>query len=195
MKQQDWFPFEAAPGARRPARTCSCGCGGECGHADEAQELYLFEAPPRIGRPVQRRSSFTSSQVRGAFRDAQRLGTERVPPRTTVRTERSERARHRDQLRGTDAHHAFPKYLGGLKRQLLVHLPKDLHYLYHQEVDKILKLPRTRSGVYRQLSRADRVDILRRMANHAALFDTRYGTAIMPHMRAAVRAAFRAGVL
>lgn len=164
------------------------GCPG-CAHEAEGDPMAARPRTPR------RRSSFTAAQVRGEFRAAQRLGREGAPPATTIRTGRSERARHKDQLKGVERHHAFPQYLGGLRRQMLVRLPKDLHYLYHQEVDRILQLPRARSGAYRQMSRAERVALLRRLADHARSFDARYGTAILGHMRNAVRDAIAQGVL
>ncbi len=166
---------------------CSCAA---CQRAAQGED--------EVGRRrwVQRGAPSLARQVRTTFRQAQRLGREPQPPRTSIRTERSEKARHSDPLTGRpQGHHSFPKYLGGLQRQTFAYLPPDLHYLYHAEVDTIVQLPRTRSGQYRALSRAEKVAMLRRLAEHAASFDTRYGTQIRSRMQRAVAEAFRAGVL
>jgi hypothetical protein len=60
---------------------------------------------------------------------------------STTRTGRSEKARHKNPLEGEAGHHGFPQYLGGKYEQELVNLPNDLHYLYHQEVDKVRMRP------------------------------------------------------
>lgn len=109
---------------------------------------------------------------------------------TTIRTEGSERARHRDLLAGTQGHHAFPKYLGGQYRQTLVNLPSDLHYLYHQELDRILKLPRLRGKIaYDTLSVGQTIGILKRLMKHAREFDKQHKTAILPGLKAGIKAA------
>jgi len=109
---------------------------------------------------------------------------------TTVRTSRSEQARHRDPLAGTEGHHGFPQYLGGAYQQRLLQLPNDLHYLYHQELDRIVGIPR-RFGRrrYRQLSRPQTVGMLRRLVRHARDFDSRYKTGIFPALLTGIRQA------
>lgn len=160
------------------------------------QNQWLFEAPYPPNRPkpgvsrsaVARKSKFTRGQIRQEILDTQKIAVERQPLGTTIRTERSERARHQDTTKGIHGHHAFPKYLGGLKQQALVHIPAALHYLYHQEVDKILQLPRSGKG-YRKLSRSEKQAILKRLQAHARNFDQRYGTNILLFMQTAIRAA------
>ena len=160
------------------------------------QNQWLFEAPYPPNRPkpavsrsaVARKSKFTRGQIRQEILDAQKIAVERQPPGTTIRTERSERARHQDTAQGIHGHHAFPKYLGGLKQQALAYIPAALHYLYHQEVDKIIQLPRSGKG-YRKLSRSEREVIMERLQAHARNFDQRYGTNILSFMQTAIRAA------
>jgi hypothetical protein len=128
---------------------------------------------------------FTKEEIIEVFKDAQRFPVERKPPRTTIRTERSETARHKDRLNKLEGHHSFPKYLGGLKKQILVYLRNDLHYLYHKEVDMIVKLPRGRS--YKKLTPAEKKEILNRLEAHAKYFDQRFNTSILPLMQKAIR--------
>jgi len=108
----------------------------------------------------------------------------------TIRTQRSERARHRDPLAGVQGHHGFPQYLGGAYGQTLLRLPNDLHYLYHQELDRIVGLPR-RSGsrYYQQLSGTQMLGVLKRLVKHAGGFDRRYRTQILPALRTGIRQA------
>lgn len=116
-----------------------------------------------------------------------------LPRGMGVRTERSERARHRDPLAGTQGHHPFPQYLGGRYRQALVALPGDLHDLYHQELDRVLGLPRRVPGgarrLYAGLSPAQKIGLLKRLLVHARGFDARYGTALLPALRVSIREA------
>ena len=113
----------------------------------------------------------------------------------TIRTERSERARHRDPLAGVQGHHGFPQYLGGAYRQSLVRLPNDLHYLYHEELDRIVGLPRRlHSSYYRQLSGPQMLGVLTRLVRHARTFDDRYRSQpgyrpILPALRRGIRQA------
>jgi hypothetical protein len=109
---------------------------------------------------------------------------------TTVRTGRSEQARHRDPLVGTEGHHGFPQYLGGAYRQQLLQLRNDLHYLYHQELDQIVVAPR-RAGrrYYRQMSGTQALGMLKRLVRHAGEFDRRYRTGILPALRTGIRQA------
>ena len=106
----------------------------------------------------------------------------------TIRTGRSERARHRDPLTGVQGHHGFPQYLGGVYGQTLLNLPNDLHYLYHQELDRIVGLPR-RSGrtYYRRLTGPQMLSVLKRVVKHAGDFDRRYRTRILTALRAGIR--------
>ncbi|MBD2232792.1 DUF4157 domain-containing protein [Phormidium tenue FACHB-1052] len=99
---------------------------------------------------------------------------------STTRTERSEKARHKDPLKGKpEGHHGFPQYLGGKYEQVLIDLPRDLHYLYHQEVDKVLRIPRKYgSAYYKKLGKAEMNDILSKLMIHARNFDSRYRTEI-----------------
>lgn len=163
---------------------------------------WLFE-PPYPSNPsnpavhpsaITRKSSFTRKQIRQEILDAQRIAVEGQPPGTTVRTERSEQSRHRDLTKGIHGHHAFPKYLGGLKKQALAYIPADLHYLYHQEVDRIVQLSRSGKG-YRKLSRSQREAILNKLQIHAKNFDQRYPTNILPLMQTAIRAAKSRGLI
>lgn len=109
----------------------------------------------------------------------------------TIRTEGSERARHRDPLAGIQGHHGFPQYLGGAYGQTLLGLPNDLHYLYHQELDRIVGLPRRRGGrYYRQLSGPQMLNVLKRAVRHARAFDQRYqnrGIQILPALRRGIQ--------
>jgi peptidoglycan hydrolase-like protein with peptidoglycan-binding domain len=113
----------------------------------------------------------------------------------TIRTERSETTRHRDPLAGVHKHHGFPTYLGGAYRQRLVRLPGYLHYLYHEELDRDLRLPRgRRSRYYRQLSGPQMLGILTRVVRHAREFDNRYRNEpgyrpILPALRRGIRQA------
>jgi hypothetical protein len=152
---------------------------------------WLFEPPlPTIAR----KSKFTSAQIRQAILDAQQIAPSPPPPGTTIRTRRSEMARHRDSTAGIDKHHAFPKYLGGLNRQTLAHIPAALHYLYHKVVDEIIKLPRSSKG-YRKLSHAERVAMLHKLQVHARNFDQQHGTNIFPLMQKAMREAKHQGLI
>lgn len=163
---------------------------------------WLFEPPYSSNRlkpiapasTVARKSKFTSAQIRQEILAAQNIAVERQPPSTTIRTERSERARHKDSVNGIQGHHAFPKYLGGLKKQTLAYIPADLHYLYHQEVDKIVRLPRISKG-YRSLIRVEREAILYKLQVHAKGFDRQHGTNILYPMQIAIRQAKQRGLI
>ena len=98
---------------------------------------------------------------------------------------RSEKARHRSQFEDVEGrpriagHHGFPQYLGGRYQQELLNLSEDLHYLYHQELDLIVKIPRKLGGeYYRRLGRPEMQEILKKVVEHAETFDKRYGTKI-----------------
>ena len=109
---------------------------------------------------------------------------------STSRTKRSEESRHKDPLEGEAGHHGFPQYLGGKYEQELVNLPNDLHYLYHEEVDKILKIPRKYgSAYYKKLSRAEINEILDKLLAHAKNFDERYGTKIEDALKKGIQEA------
>jgi hypothetical protein len=101
------------------------------------------------------------------------------------RTKNQQKTSHRDPFvdakgrRRRAGHHGFPQYLGGKYEQTLLRLPEDLHYLYHQELDRIVKVPRRAgSRFYRELSQQKRTDMLERVIEHAGQFDQRYGTKI-----------------
>jgi hypothetical protein len=165
------------------------------------QSQWLFEAPfslqeadYMVRSALAKKSRFTRQQIRQEILDTQKTAAERQPPSTTIRTERSEKARHRDTTKGIHGHHAFPKYLGGLKQQALAYIPADLHYLYHQEVDKIVQLPRSGKG-YRKLIRSERQAILNKLQAHAKDFDQRYPTNVLPLMQTAIRAAKSRGLI
>lgn len=103
---------------------------------------------------------------------------------STTRTGQSEKARHKDPFAGEAGHHGFPQYLGGKYEQELINLPNDLHYLYHEEVDKVLKIPRKLgSAYYRKLSKAKMSELLDKLLEHAKKFDKRYGTKIEAALR------------
>jgi len=109
---------------------------------------------------------------------------------TTTRTKASEKARHKDPLVGTAGHHGFPQYFGGRYEQVLVDLPNDLHYLYHEEVDKILQLPRKYgSAYYRSLSKVEMSNLLDKLLIHAKEFDQRYRTKIEAALRQGIKEA------
>jgi hypothetical protein len=106
---------------------------------------------------------------------------------TTVRTTRSEAARHRDPIRTiegterTEGHHGFPQYLGGAYRQELQKLPYGKHYLYHQIIDKAADLPRLKGRRhYKQLSKTEMRDALRRLVHYTKMFDKQQSTKILP---------------
>ena len=74
-------------------------------------------------------------------------------------------------------HHAWPKYLGGPKRQDLQRLPKHLHEAYHSGLDKIL--PRQRGAAYYEsLGPAARRQMERDLADYTKAFDAKHGTQI-----------------
>jgi hypothetical protein len=182
---------------RRCQREASPPLNSNSGSNLGYETQWLFEVhtvPAAAPTAIARRSKFTSGQIRQEILDAQKTAAEPQPPGTTIRTERSEVARHRDSTEGTHGHHTFPKYLGGLKKQTLIYIPADLHYLYHEEVDKIVKLPRRGKG-YRNLSRAERQTILNKLKAHAKDFDQRYRTNILPLMQTAIRAAKSHGLI
>jgi outer membrane protein OmpA-like peptidoglycan-associated protein len=109
----------------------------------------------------------------------------------TIRTQRSERARHRDPLRGRPhKHHAFPQYLGGPYDGALTNLPPDLHYLYHQILDRVAGLPR-RAGkaAYRRMSGPQMLGVLKRLVRATGSFDRQYNTHLLPALRSSIRSA------
>ena len=105
-------------------------------------------------------------------------------------------SRFRDRMPQNEGHHPFPQYLGGAFDQTKIRLPHVVHYLYHEEVDKDLELPRKRrSRFYEAMSPQQREDMYKRLLEHAAEFDERYSkeyanpnARIEPLMRAAIEA-------
>jgi tRNA 2-selenouridine synthase SelU len=159
----------------------------------QTKSRWLFEPVSSLPRPsstTARKSKFTRGQIREEILAAQKVAVQGQPQGTTIRTERSEQSRHRDSTdpKHQHGHHAFPKYLGGLKKQALAYIPADLHYLYHQEVDKIVQLPRSGKG-YRKLNQSEQAAILNKLQAHAKVFDQRYRTNILPLMQLAIRVA------
>lgn len=78
-------------------------------------------------------------------------------------------------------HHSWPKYLGGAQDQVLVHLPKPLHDLYHDELREIAK-PELGKAYYDNLPPAERSRILREVAKRTIEFDAKYGTKLYKAM-------------
>jgi hypothetical protein len=113
---------------------------------------------------------------------------------TSTRTGGSEASRHRDRLSEPRGHHGLPQYLGGQYEQILIGLPEDLHYLYHEEVDRLLKLPRgAGSDFYERLSPQEREAMYRRLIEHAKDFDRRYSKGYVDK-RTRIAAALRRGI-
>ena len=85
-------------------------------------------------------------------------------------------------------HHAWPQYLGGLAKQSLQKLSKELHDLYHSGLDKVL--PRQIKGgataYYASLSGAEQSRNFQKLMEYTKAFDAAHGTG---HWRAIVHEA------
>ncbi len=78
-------------------------------------------------------------------------------------------------------HHAWPKYLGGPKKQDLYDLPPSLHEAYHAGLDKVL--PRQRGWeYYSKLSPEAREAAHKDLAAYTKAFDAKHGTKIYESM-------------
>jgi hypothetical protein len=87
------------------------------------------------------------------------------------------------QLEQIHGHHPWPKYLGGPMEQALTKLPRSLHLKYHAELDADPELSRRRGTDYfRNLSPADRADVLRRVLEFTKRFDAENGTHLYDDM-------------
>ncbi|MGA8515526.1 MAG: RHS repeat-associated core domain-containing protein, partial [Burkholderiaceae bacterium] len=98
------------------------------------------------------------------------------------------KAKIADELVGgiTNAHHAWPKYLGGAEAQDLVELPKTLHQAYHAGLDKIAPRWEGAAG-FNALSVNEQAQRLLNFQTYTQWFDKAFGTNVMG---AAQRAGF-----
>lgn len=76
---------------------------------------------------------------------------------------------------GTEAHHAWAKYLGGPKKQDLVRLSVQLHREYHRGLDAIAPR-RWKTEYYENLSASDLASKLKEVGEYTKAFDAKYGT-------------------
>jgi len=82
----------------------------------------------------------------------------------------------------TNLHHAWPKYLGGLKNQKLLALPRDLHIKYHKGLDKVL--PRRKGAkYYRSLSGAEQAEAFEKLREYTEAFDRKHGTQVWDRLK------------
>ena len=78
-------------------------------------------------------------------------------------------------------HHAWPKYLGGPSKQVLVKLPKAVHDAFHSGLDKIL--PRQwGKNYYDNLGAAGRRQMLEDLDAYTKAFDAKYNTNLWQSM-------------
>jgi len=81
----------------------------------------------------------------------------------------------------TQAHHPWPKYLGGPAKQDLANLPESVHKSYHTGLDKIL--PRQRgTAYYDNLNPQAKQQLIRDLAAYTKAFDAKYGTHLFGSM-------------
>ena len=77
-----------------------------------------------------------------------------------------------------DGHHCFPKYLGGAKKQVLTHIPNDLHKLYHKGLDKVA--PRQKGkAYYDNLTPTEKDKYLDAFRDYTEEFDKTHGTDLL----------------
>ncbi len=150
--------------------------GSETGKNAKAPMKTREKAVKAMSRDQKRQVEILEEFGDAAGRAQDEQGPHMVEERgARERTRRSERTRHSDPLDKTREHHGFPKYLGGNYEQLLIKFPDDLHYLYHEELDKIVGAPRKLgSDYYKNMSPHDREDLFRRVLDHAEDFDNIY---------------------
>lgn len=158
---------------------------------------------PAEKQSAQAKEAERKQSVLKEFAERQRAGHAQQPaeqlkePRTRIRTKGSEVSRHvrAGNLSLPEGHHAFPQYLGGEFNQKLIKLPNDLHYLYHQELDKIVKLPRNAATkqYWQSLTPAEREAKIAELIKHAEGFDARYRSKYTDK-RTSLAAAMRRGI-
>ncbi len=84
----------------------------------------------------------------------------------------------------TNAHHAWPKYLGGADAQDLVSLPQTLHRAYHAGLDQIAARWEGAAG-FNAASVAEQAQRLTNFQTYTQWFDKTFGTSMMDAARRA----------
>jgi hypothetical protein len=86
-----------------------------------------------------------------------------------------------EEIAKFDLHHAWPKYLGGLEKQILTKLPQRLHVRYHRALDNMAKRTLGKRH-FEDLSPQERRALFRAIAEYSKWFDGEYGTHIYQDM-------------
>ena len=86
----------------------------------------------------------------------------------------------------TDAHHAWPKYLGGSKDQPLYEMDRGIHQKYHAELDRAVR-GRWEGGIdFRKLAPVTQADYLRELREFSSAFDKANGTETLRYLEQAI---------
>ena len=86
----------------------------------------------------------------------------------------------------SQAHHPWPQYLGGPKKQPLLDLPTKLHEKYHSGLDKLWSRYKG-SKTWSQLSKAEQDEILSGLKEYSQRFDADNGTNTLDALGKALR--------
>jgi hypothetical protein len=86
-----------------------------------------------------------------------------------------------EEIAKFNLHHAWPKYLGGLEKQILTKLPQNLHVRYHRALDTMAKRTLGKRH-FEDLSPQERRALFRAIGEFSKLFDGKYGTHIYQDM-------------
>jgi RHS repeat-associated protein len=80
---------------------------------------------------------------------------------------------------GTEAHHSFPKYLGGAFKQEFVHMTTSMHKAFHKGLDNYqggVLSRRLRKDHFDKLSSEESAKVMKAFVAYTKEFDDKYGT-------------------
>ena len=158
VDRQEWVPLaELADGERLCCDTESFGLGFPSSFPPKASGLVLSVSLSRVSQPVY------NIEVHGEH--VYQVGELGVLVHNSC----------------WHLHHAWPKYLGGPSKQVLVKLPKAVHDAFHSGLDKIL--PRQwGKNYYDNLGAAGRRQMLEDLDAYTKAFDAKYNTNLWQSM-------------
>ena len=81
----------------------------------------------------------------------------------------------------TQAHHPYPKYLGGAEKQDLIDMPVGLHKEYHRGLDAIANR-RLGKTFFDNMPAGEKADLLAKVAEYTKRFDAQHGTTLYQSM-------------
>ncbi|MEO8271047.1 MAG: hypothetical protein ABI557_15095, partial [Aureliella sp.] len=87
----------------------------------------------------------------------------------------------------TDAHHPWPKYLGGSRDQPLHEMDRAVHQKYHTELDKAVRKRWDGKIDFQSLSQTQQAEYFKQLRKFSHDFDAANGTETLKYLEQAIK--------